>query len=103
MRWLDEELDQHVRQLDSLVESLGTYPALRRAYRRWLTECLDVDPQATDPLVLALIQNPNVAAHWREDTLVSVLPSGPPVDRAALAIALVKLIFNQLRMRFSGS
>jgi hypothetical protein len=76
MRWLDEGLDQHGRQLDSLVESLGTYPAVRRAYRGWLTECLDVDPQSTDSLALALIQNPNVAAHWREDTLVSVLQSG---------------------------
>ena len=75
MRWLDEAFVQHDRQLDLLLGELGTYPALRRAYRRWLTESLDVDPQATDSVVVALIQNPNVAAHWREDTLVGVLQS----------------------------
>lgn len=75
MNWLDEEFTQHGRELSPLVASLGTYPALRRAYRKWLTEALDADPQATDSLVVALIQNPAVAAHWREDTLVGVLQS----------------------------
>jgi hypothetical protein len=75
MKWLDEEFSQHGRELSPLVASIGTYPALRRAYRKWLTECLDAEPQATDSLVLALIQNPMVAAHWREDTLVGVLQS----------------------------
>lgn len=75
VRWLEEAFVRHGRQLDLLLGEVGTYPALRRAYRRWLTESLDVDPQATDSMVLALIQNPAVAAHWREDTLVGVLLS----------------------------
>jgi hypothetical protein len=75
MRWLEEAFVRHGRQLDLLLGELGTYPALRRAYRRWLTESLDVDPHGTDSVVVALIQNPTVAAHWREDTLVGVLQS----------------------------
>ena len=75
IRWLDEAFVRHGRQLALLLGELGTYPALRRAYRRWLTESLDVDPQATDSVMVALIQNSNVAAHWREDTLVGVLQS----------------------------
>lgn len=75
MRWLEEAFIRHGRRLDLLLGELGTYPALRRAYRRWLTESLDVNPQATDSMVVALIQNANVAAHWREDTLVGVLQS----------------------------
>jgi hypothetical protein len=75
MRWLDQAFVYHERQLDSLLVELGTYPALRRAYRRWLTESLDVDPQTTDSLVVALVRNRTVAAHWREDTLVGVLQS----------------------------
>jgi hypothetical protein len=76
MRWLDDAFVRHGRQLDSLLGELGTHPALRRAYRRWLTESLDVDPLTTDSMVVDLIQNPTVAAHWREDTLVGVLQSG---------------------------
>lgn len=75
MRWLDDAFARHDRQLDSLLVELGTYPVLRRAYRRWLTESLDVDPQTTDAMVVDLIQNTAVAAHWREDTLVGVLQS----------------------------
>lgn len=75
MRWLDEAFVRHERQLDPLLRELGTFPALRRAYRRWLTECLDIDPKTTDSMVVGLIQNQHVAAHWREDTLVGVLQS----------------------------
>lgn len=75
MRWLDDAFERHDRQLDSLLSELGPYPVLRRAYRRWLTESLDDDPQTTDALVVDLIKNPAVAAHWREDTLVGVLLS----------------------------
>ena len=75
MRWMDEAFARHGGKLDSLLGELSTHPALRRAYRRWLTESLDVDPKTTDSVVVALIQNPNVAAHWREDTLVGVLQS----------------------------
>lgn len=75
MRWLDDAFARNDRKLDLLLGELGTYPVLRRAYRRWLTESLDVDPQSTDAMVVDLIQNPSVAAHWREDTLVGVLQS----------------------------
>jgi len=44
MRWLEKEFVRHSRRLDLLLDDVGTYPALRRAYRRWLTESLDVDP-----------------------------------------------------------
>jgi hypothetical protein len=80
MQWLDDAFVRHSRQLAPLLAELGTYPALRRAYRRWLTESLDVAPEATDTLVAALIQNPSVAAHWREDTLVGVLQSSGARD-----------------------
>ena len=75
MRWLNDAFVKHHRQIEPLFQEIGTYPALRRAYRRWLTESLDADPPVTDSLVMNLIQNPNVASHWREDTLVGVLQS----------------------------
>lgn len=106
MRWLDDAFVRHDRQLDSLLGELGTHPALRRAYRRWLTESLDVDPMATDSMVVALVQNPNVAAHWREDTLVGVLQSRDArgfIDRnAALLLAddarLLRQVVHILRV-----
>jgi hypothetical protein len=75
MRWLDAEFARHNQKLDSFLVSLGTHPALRRAYRKWLTESLDAAAFTTDSLVLGLIQNTAVPAHWREDTLTGILLS----------------------------
>ena len=73
--WLDAEFERSERRLAVLFAQVGTYPALRRAYRKWLTELLDTAPQTTDTLVLDVIQNTSIAAHWRDDTLVGVLLS----------------------------
>jgi hypothetical protein len=75
MSWLDQLFAQHSRRLAPVLAALGTHPALRRAYRRWLTESLNSDHQATDSLVLEIVEDPGVAPHWREDTLVSILLS----------------------------
>ena len=91
MRWLTGEFDRNGRQLDSLVKALGTHPALRRAYRRWLTESLNGDQATTESLVLALIQNMSVDAHWREDTMVGVLQSA---DAREFVLRNAKLLLD---------
>ena len=69
--WLDAEFERSERRLAVLFGQIGTYPALRRAYRKWLTELLDTAPQTTDALVLDIIRNTSIAAQWRR-------PAGPP-------------------------
>ena len=73
--WLDAEFEHAGQQLELLFTKIGTYPALRRAFRKWLTELLNVSPEKTDPLVIGIIQNASVEPHWRDDTLVGVLQS----------------------------
>ena len=73
--WLDAEFERSEQRLAVLFVQIGTYPALRRVYRKWLTELLDTAPQTTDTLVLDIIQNNSIDAHWRDDTLVGVLQS----------------------------
>lgn len=73
--WLDSEFERGGRRLDTLFVHIGTYPALRRAFRKWLTELLDVSPQSTDPLVIDTIRSSSIEPHWRDDTLVGVLLS----------------------------
>ena len=73
--WLDAEFERSERRLAVLFARVGTCPALRRAYRKWLTELLDTAPQTTDALVLDIIRATSIAAHWRDDTLVGVLQS----------------------------
>jgi hypothetical protein len=91
MNWLDQLFELHNKQLAPVLGALGTHPALRRAYRRWLTESLDSAHEVTDPLPLAIVQDPLVEPHWREDTFVSILLSAGASEflrrNAALLIA----------------
>ena len=74
--WLDSEFERGGQRLETLYVQIGTYPALRRAFRKWLTELLDVSPKLADALVIDTVRNSTVSAHWRDDTLVGVLLSG---------------------------
>jgi len=78
--WLDGEFEHVGRRLDILFEKIGTHPALRRAFRKWLTELLDISPESIDPLVIETIRNNSIPAHWRDDTLVGVLLSTKASD-----------------------
>ena len=75
MQWLDDEFAANGGRIDALFSEVGTYPALRRSYRKWLTELLDSSPQTADRLILEVIRNAALPAHWRDDTLVATLLS----------------------------
>jgi hypothetical protein len=75
MQWLDDKFQIHGRSLQKIFELIGTYPALRRAFRKWLTESMDVDPAATDALIIGLFPDTTMPAHWRDDTIVAALLS----------------------------
>lgn len=106
MRWLDAEFLKYSRKLDVLVSHVGLHPALRRAYRRWLTEWLDLAEVENDSLILDFIQDQRIDAHWREDTIVAALLSkdaeGFLERNAALILAnrghLLRQIIHILRV-----
>jgi len=75
LSWLDSVFQETGQNLRQFFERIGTFPALRRAYRKWLRESLDVAPQNADGLVLDVVRDVTVPAYWREDTLVGVLLS----------------------------
>lgn len=75
MQWLDELYIQGGNRIDFLFSHIGTYPALRRAYRKWLTEILEASSVVADPQVLEIVKNDALPAHWRDDTFVGILLS----------------------------
>jgi len=74
LQWLTQQWRRHEKDVPEFLKQIGTYPALRRAYRRWLTEFLEADPAAADRLVLSVL-GATVDDHWRDDTLVAMLLS----------------------------
>jgi len=75
IQFLEQRFAMHGLNYSSFLAELGTHPALRRAYRKWLGEMLECEPQAVDNYVLTVISDGNLTQQSRDDTLVSVMLS----------------------------
>jgi len=75
IRFLEQSFAIHSSDYSSFLKEFGTHPALRRAYRKWLGEMLECEPQAVDNYVLTVISDGNLTQQSRDDTLVSVMLS----------------------------
>ena len=59
----------------ALATDIGGYPAIRRSYRKWLSEMLEWDTARADAFVLSCFSDASLPAYFRDDTLVSTLLS----------------------------
>lgn len=80
LKWLDDQHAVAQGSLQDFATSVGTHPSLRRSYRQWVTELVDCDPATADRLFEAVMREPDVPTHLRDDTLVSLLRSDTSVD-----------------------
>jgi hypothetical protein len=80
LRWIEKEYVVHDGSFVEIFAAIGTHPAVRRAYRKWLGELVERDPNSADRLFEAAAADEGVPAQFRDDTLVSLLraPSSPP-------------------------
>ncbi len=75
IQWLSQRWILHDRAAGSLAEDVGGYPAIRRAYRKWLSELLRGETAAATDFVLTVFQDGALPAYFRDDTLVCTLQS----------------------------
>lgn len=80
LNWLEVQAAQQENDPKKIADIVGTYPALRRAYRMWLYERSKIDPQTTDAFVHSVLQDQSLASHFRDDTIVSILKSDSGAD-----------------------
>jgi hypothetical protein len=73
LQWLSRLFTQCGTEPQKFFAEIGPYPALRRAYRFWLTETLDCDPAAADCFVQTVLVDERIPRHWRDDTIVGAL------------------------------
>jgi hypothetical protein len=73
--WIEQRFELHERDLAQLASDIGGYPALRRSYRKWLSEILESDSADADALVFSVIRDKTLPAYFRDDTIVSSLKS----------------------------
>ena len=75
LQWIDEKYLEHQGSFRDLSDTLGTYPAIRRTYRKWLDELSNRNPAAADELYSGVMHDSKLPARFRDDTLVSLLRS----------------------------
>lgn len=80
LQWIDEEFVTHDDSLSIFSQNLGAYPAVRRSLRKWIGELVERLPSRADELFVSTIQDSQLAAHFRDDILVSLLKSTSATD-----------------------
>ena len=77
-QWLEEKHSSEA-SFKTLSDAIGTHPAVRRSYRKWVAELIERDAAAADRLFQAAVSETEISVQFRDDTLVSLLkaPSAP--------------------------
>ena len=75
LHWIHEQYVTHADSLQNLSDKIGGHPAVRRTYRKWVTELVETDPKTADYLFMAAIFGVGIPDHFRDDMLTSLLRS----------------------------
>lgn len=73
LNWFEEKRLADTDNFSDLASEIGTHPAIRRSYRKWIAELLIRNPSSADRLFNAAISNTALTAQFRDDTLISLL------------------------------
>jgi tRNA A37 threonylcarbamoyladenosine biosynthesis protein TsaE len=71
--------ENYISNVRGFCESLGAYPAIRRSYRKWISELIDVAPARDENLFLECLA-PQIPAWFRDDTILSFLRARGAAD-----------------------
>ncbi|WP_239681316.1 AAA family ATPase [Ectothiorhodospira variabilis] len=75
IQWLGQRWILHERAPRPLAQDVGGYPAIRRAYRKWLLDLLRREEEAATDYVLSVFLDETLPPYFRDDTLVCTLQS----------------------------
>lgn len=80
LHWFDARFSISDTNLGDIAEAVGGYPALRRAFRRWLEEHFQVNPTHAGQYVLRAVEQHGLPSYFRDDCFVSALLSESASD-----------------------
>ena len=73
--WIDLLMAKHEWRVSEVAASVGEYPAIRRGFRKWLTEALEHDADRTEQFVVSACDDASQSSHFQDDILIAVLLS----------------------------
>ena len=75
LHWIQKQYLKHQGSLLELSADIGTFPAVRRTFRKWATELVESNLEASDSIFQTIISDDRIPSHFRDDTLISFLVS----------------------------
>ncbi|HEY7326645.1 MAG TPA: hypothetical protein VH592_03325 [Gemmataceae bacterium] len=75
LHWIDQQNAIHESSVLEFSAAIGTHPAVRRTYRKWVQELVERDASASDRLFHDVVHQSELPSQFRDDTLVSLLRS----------------------------
>ncbi|MEX1135398.1 MAG: NACHT domain-containing protein [Balneolales bacterium] len=75
IRHIERSYQRKRTNIEFFKELGGKQPAIRRAFRLWLLECLETNPERLSILIEEVINNENLGLFWKDEVLVSILRS----------------------------
>jgi len=75
LHWIEELFLQNEESHVHLSNEIGSFPALRRSYRKWLSEKLECMPEYADQFILRCLLDKSLKSYFRDDTVVAMLMS----------------------------
>lgn len=75
IHWIETNWAICSSSLQKLSELIGTHPAVRRSYRKWISELLERDATIADEIFQGIVTDKTLPLHFSDDTLVCFLRS----------------------------
>ena len=73
VRWTELLFAKHQWQARPIAGTVGEHPAIRRGFREWLKESLELDSDSADEFVLSCYGDGAIPRYFRDDVIVSML------------------------------
>jgi hypothetical protein len=76
-QYMEDAYQQHSSNLQGFLDSIGSEPAMNRAFRLWLHQKLRYGDNVND-LVLSVINDQNIQRYWQDETISAILLGDNP-------------------------
>ncbi|MGP5408444.1 hypothetical protein ACTXLW_12730, partial [Psychrobacter celer] len=77
VRFIEDEYVANSHELSSFLDSIGSEPAISRAFRLWLYEKIKYDESIND-FIESIFSNNNIESFWQDETIAAILQHDAP-------------------------
>lgn len=78
-RFIEDEYVANSHELSSFLDSIGSEPAISRAFRLWLYEKIKCDESIND-FIESIFNSNNIESFWQDETIAAILQHDAPED-----------------------